>query len=161
MRAFAAPALHLLLFSALATSAPVLAHDFAAGPLKIGHPWTRATPPGAGVAGGYLSIENTGTTPDRLIGAVISIAGRTEIHEMAMRDGIMRMRELSQGIEIRPGEKVELKPGSFHLMWIDLTQPLATGIIVTGALRFEKAGLLPVDFVVEAIGTPSSGHQGR
>jgi periplasmic copper chaperone A len=150
-----------LVASSVTFSVRVSAHDFAIGTLKIGHPWARATPPGAKVAGGYLVIENTGATPDRLIGATVAIAGRVEIHEMAVTDGIMRMRELPQGIEIRPGGKVDMRPGSFHLMWIDLTQALKKGDMVQGTLRFAKAGEVAVVFDVDAVGAPTPGHQGH
>ena len=142
-------------------AAPALAHDYAAGPLKIGHPWARATPPGAKVAGGYLSVENTGAALDRLLGATVSIAGRVEIHDMAVTDGVMRMRELPQGIEIKPGERIELKPGSLHLMWIDLKQLPKKGETVAGTLRFERAGELAIEFAVDAIGAASPNHQGH
>ena len=87
------------------------AHDYKVGALEIGHPWTRATPKGATVAGGYLKITNKGTAPDRLTGASFTAAPRVEIHEMAMSDGMMRMRPLRAGLEIKPGETVEFKPG--------------------------------------------------
>src|SRR5262245_45104528 len=100
------------------------AHEYNLGPLKIGHPWARATPKGAAVAGGYLKITNTGTTSDRLIGGTAAFAGRFEIHEMSEQGGVMKMRHLPNGIEIKPGETVEFKPGSFHVMFMDLKQPL-------------------------------------
>ncbi len=147
-----------MLIAAFFAAAPALAHDFAVESLKIIHPWARATPPGAKVAGGYLLVENTGTAPDRLLGASVSIAGRVEIHDMAVTDGVMRMRELPQGVEIKPGERIELKPGSLHLMWVDLKQPPKKGETVAGTLRFEKAGELAVEFQVDAIGAMSPNH---
>lgn len=129
-----------------------LAHDFTVGPLKIGHPWTRATPAGAKVAGGYLSIQNTGSTADRLTGGSSEIAGRIEVHEMGVKGGVMTMRPLEAGLEIKPGEKVELKPGGFHIMFLDLKRQLQQGERVKGTLTFEKAGTVEVEFAVDAVG---------
>ena len=134
------------------------AHEFKVGSLEIGHPWTRATPKGATVAGGYLKITNKGTAPDRLTAATFTIAPRVEIHEMAMKDGMMRMRPLAAGLEIKPGETVEFKPGSYHIMFMNLKEPLEKGQRIKGTLTFEKAGPVDVEYVVEAVGAPASGR---
>jgi copper(I)-binding protein len=134
------------------------AHDYTLGPLKIDHPWMRATPKGAAVAGGYLKITNAGSAPDRLIGGTTVVSGRFEIHEMATVDGVMKMRPLPAGLEIKPGETVELKPGSFHLMFTQLKQPVVQGKRVKGTLVFEKAGTIEVEYAVEAIGGAPGGH---
>lgn len=133
------------------------AHDYKVGPLVIEHPWSRATPRGANVAGGYLKISNTGTTPDRLIGGTAATAKRFEIHEMSMTDGVMRMRELKNGVEIPAGATVELKPGSYHVMMMDLSKPFTKGDRVKASLTFEKAGKVDIEFTVEAIGGAPPG----
>ncbi|MGO4406542.1 copper chaperone PCu(A)C [Bosea sp. RAF48] len=136
----------------LALSASIAAaHEFKAGPLKIGHPWSRATPAGAKVGGGYLSIENTGTTPDRLVSVSVPFAARAEVHEMAVKDGIMTMRPLEQGVEVPAGAKVEFKPGGYHIMFMELKQPLKQGEMMKGTLTFEKAGTVDVEFKVDSI----------
>ena len=132
------------------------AHDYKVGSLEIGHPWTRATPKGATVAGGYLKITNKGQTADRLTAATAAFAPRVEIHEMAMKDGMMRMRPLSAGLEIKPGETVEFKPGSYHIMFMNLKEPLEKGQRIKGTLTFEKAGPVEVEYVVESVGAPAS-----
>lgn len=143
---------HSLAAVALALSATVaFAHGYQAGPLKIGHPWSRATPAGAKVGGGYLSIENTGSTSDRLVSISVPFAGRAEIHEMAMKDGIMTMRPLEKGVEVLPGAKVEFKPGGYHIMFMDLKQQLKQGESMKGTLTFEKAGSVDVEFKVDSI----------
>jgi copper(I)-binding protein len=139
---------------------PAFAHGYKLGPLEIGHPWTRATPKGASVAGGYLKITNSGSAPDRLIGGTATFAGRFEIHEMRMSGGVMQMRALPRGIEVKPGETVELKPGSFHLMFMGLKHPLEQGQRVKGSLVFEKAGMIEVEYVVEALGGEPA-HRGH
>ncbi|MGL5137515.1 MAG: copper chaperone PCu(A)C [Beijerinckiaceae bacterium] len=143
--------------TALAFVAPVRAHEYTHGDLSIGHPWTRATPPSAKVAGGYLTVTNNGKQPDRLLSASFTLSNITEVHEMAVEKGVMRMRELPKGIEIKPGEKLTLAPGGYHLMFIDLKQGLKEGGSARGVLVFEHAGRVEVDFKVESIGK-QDGH---
>ena len=125
---------------------------FKLGDLTVTSPWTRATPGGAKIAGGYLKIANNGTSADRFTGAKSDAADRVEIHEMSMSDGVMKMRPLPNGVEIKPGETVELKSGGYHLMFMDLKQPLKQGDTLKATLQFEKAGALDVDFNVNALG---------
>jgi copper(I)-binding protein len=131
---------------------------FKLGDLTVTSPWTRATPGGAKIAGGYLKITNNGTTPDRFVGAKSDASDRVEIHEMSMSDGVMKMRPLPNGLEIKPGETVELKSGGYHLMFMDLRQPLKQGDSVKAKLQFEKAGSLDVDFNVNALGASAPQH---
>lgn len=139
-------------------TAPAFAQDVMVGTLKISTPWSRATPKGASVGGGYFKITNTGTTVDRLIGGTSDAAPRFEIHEMAVVDGIMKMRELPKGIEIKPGETVEFKPGGYHVMFVGLNKQLAQGQQVKATLQFEKAGKVDVAFKIEGIGAQTGGH---
>ena len=135
------------------------AHDYKAGSIEIKHPWARATPKGAAVAGGYLTIVNTGAAADRLVGGSSPAAGKFEIHEMKMEQGVMKMRPLDQGLEIKPGATVELKPGSYHLMFLQLKAPFEQGQRVKGTLVFEKAGTVEVEYAVEAVGaSPKMEH---
>jgi copper(I)-binding protein len=153
-----------ILFAALlALGAPAaLAHEYKAGSLEIKHPWARATPKGAAVAGGYMTIINKGTTADRLTGGSTAVAGKFEIHEMKIEQGVMKMRPLPQGLEIKPGATVELKPGSYHLMFLQLKAPFEQGKRVKGTLTFEKAGTVEVEYAVEAIGgAPAADHGGH
>lgn len=158
-----------LLFRAAAAAlmlagSAAFAHDYKAGPLAITHPWSRATPPGAKVGGGYLAIENTGQEADRLVSVSAPFAGRSEMHEMAVTNGVMTMRPLDQGVVLPPGGKVEFKPGGYHIMFMELKQPLKQGEMVKGTLAFEKAGSIEVEFKVEAVGargTDHGAHQGH
>jgi hypothetical protein len=149
-------------FALAFTPLAAAAQSFKAGDLQIDKPWSRATPKGAKVAGGYLKITNAGQTADRLIGGATEVSGRFEIHEMRMDTGVMVMREVKGGLEIKPGATVELKPGGLHLMFMDLKRQLAKGERVKGSLQFEKAGKVDVEFAVEAIGGPASHeHKGH
>ncbi len=146
----------LLLAAALALAASTtLAHDYKAGTITINHPWTRATPQGASVGAGYFSLTNTGTTPDRLLAATAAAAEQVELHQMSMVDGVMRMRPVKDGILLAPGQTVEFKSNAFHLMMIDLKQPLQQGQRIKGTLTFEKVGTVEIEFVVEGIGGPA------
>jgi copper(I)-binding protein len=122
------------------------------GDLVVTAPWSRATPGGAKIAGGYLKITNNGTSVDRLLGTTVDFADHVEIHEMSMADGVMKMRPLTNGLEINPGQTVELKPGGFHMMFVDLKQPLKRGDTRQATLKFEKAGSLNVSVRVYAVG---------
>lgn len=136
------------------------ARTYKAGPLVIEAPWTRATPGGVQVAGGYLKITNTGGQPDRLVGGSLAPATTVEVHEMATSDGVMRMRRLEKGLEIGPGQSVELRPGGYHLMFLGLREGLKEGQVVKGSLVFERAGTVEVEFRVAPIGAQSgSGHK--
>jgi copper(I)-binding protein len=138
---------------ALATTVAA-AQEFKAGSIEIDNPWSRATPRGAKVAAGYLVIKNNGTDPDRLVGGTSPAAGKVEVHEMSMDKGVMKMRPVSGGLEIKPGETVELKPGAFHLMILDLKQQIESGKPFKASLNFEKAGPVEIQFNVVAPGAP-------
>ncbi|KQZ33325.1 hypothetical protein ASD50_00575 [Mesorhizobium sp. Root552] len=129
------------------------AHEFKVGDLEIEHPWSRATPAGAKVAGGYLIITNTGGEPDRLVSIVSEISEKAEVHEMAVKDGVMTMRRVEGGVEIPAGGKAELSPGAYHLMFMGLKQQPKEGESFSATLTFEKAGSIDVKFSVEAIGS--------
>ncbi len=158
----AAAAAFLLALSLLTLTTAVIAqHGTNAGALVIEAPWTRATPGGAKVAGGFLKITNTGRTPDRLIGGTLPPAASVEVHEMSMSDGIMKMRRLEKGLEIAPGASIELKPGSYHMMFMGLSEGLTAGGTIRGTLVFEKAGTIGVEYRIAPIGSqpaPKHGH---
>jgi uncharacterized protein YcnI len=153
--ALASPAPGVMLLPAAQKTA---ASTYKLGALVIEAPWARATPVGAQVAGGYLKITNTGSTPDRLIGGSFAGAHAVEIHEMATADSVMKMRELDSGLEIPGGKTVELKPGGYHLMLSGLREPLKEGGSVKGRLEFEKAGALDIELRIGAMGAQSLGH---
>jgi len=148
-------AFFMAMFVALAI-APAQAEDVTAGSVKISAPWIRATPKGAPVGGGYMTITNTGSVSEKLIGGTSDVSSRFEIHEMSMENGVMKMRPAA-GVEIKAGQTVELKPGGYHVMFVGLKEPLERGQHIKVTLHFEKAGNVPVDFVVEGIGAQTGG----
>jgi uncharacterized protein YcnI/copper(I)-binding protein len=134
--------------------------SYKVGALTIKAPWVRATPKGAAVAGGYMTITNNGKNADRLIGGTFPSAARLEVHEMSTEGGVMKMRMLPNGIEIKPGETVELKPGGLHVMFTELKDQVQTGTPVKGTLVFEKAGTIEVEYQVAPVGAPGPSGGG-
>ena len=146
-----------VLTASVLTAAPARAEDVKAGDLVITQAWSRATPGGAKTGGGYLTIENKGTASDRLIGGSADVAGKVEVHEMTMNNGVMTMRPADKGLAIEPGKTVKLAPGGFHLMLMDLKGPLKKGDKLPITLEFEKAGKVQVSFDVQAVGAQGPG----
>lgn len=144
----------------LLAATQALAHGYKIGDLEIAHPWSKATLPGAKVAGGYLVIKNNGATADRLVSVTGAISGKTEIHEMKVTDGIMTMRPVADGIEIPAGGEVKLEPGGYHIMFMELNGPAVEGVKFPGTLTFEKAGTVDVEFAVDKAGGDHSAHGG-
>ncbi|MFM9827877.1 MAG: copper chaperone PCu(A)C [Sphingomonas sp.] len=151
---------HILALTAAIIAAPLGAHDFTVGALKIGHPWSRETAPGQSAGGGFLTITNNGKQADRLISAASPAAEQVQIHTVSMTGGVMRMRELPGGLEIPAGATVTLKPGGYHIMLVGLKAPLKQGTMVPAELRFQRAGKISIQFKVEAIGYggPAGAH---
>jgi copper(I)-binding protein len=138
--------------------AVAFAHDYKLGALEISEPWTRATASTAPTAGGFLTITNKGTTPDRLVAVRSAAAAKVQVHEMKMDGNIMRMRALEHGLDIPAGGTVKLAPGGFHLMMMGLKRPLKKGTEVPVTLVFEKAGSIDIELDVEGMGATHPSH---
>ena len=147
------------LLSAIAGSA--FAHEYELGQLEIGHPWTRATAKGQPTAAGYLSVENKGSTDDRLISASAPFAEKTELHMMSMVNGVMKMRPVDGGIDLPAGKTVKLEPNGLHIMLIHPDKALVAGTRVPLHLTFEKAGGIDVQLAVEKPGFKMDDHAGH
>jgi copper(I)-binding protein len=139
------------LFAALVASVLLSTVGYAQD-VVVSHAWSRATPKGAQVAGGYLSIENHGGHPDRLLTATSAAAGKIEIHIMKLQGGVMTMRPVDDGLEVPPDGTVTLAPGGEHLMFIGLRAPIEEGMRLPVSLVFEHAGTIETTFDVESIG---------
>ena len=140
-----------------------LAHAFNVSSLELKHPWSAKAPPVAPVLGGYVTIVNTGSEADRLIGGSTPIAERLELHDSSLVDGVARMRPAKEGMEIPAGGTVVLQPGGAHIMFVNPKQRPAEGETFKATLQFETAGAVEVEFVVQArISAPAaevhSGH---
>jgi copper(I)-binding protein len=132
------------------------------GALSITDLWTRATPPQAPTAAGYLTIANSGSEPDRLIAASSPLAGKTELHQMELKDGVMTMRPVEGGVEIPAGGSVSLAPDGFHIMFMELKDSFKEGGKLPVTLTFEKAGSVDTFLHILAIGAKGpSADQGH
>lgn len=127
---------------------PAIAQEVTQGAITIGQPWTVATPPAARVGGAYATIINRGSAADRLIGGHSPAAGRVEIHLMRHQDGQMSMQPQPNGVEIAAGSTLELQPGGYHLMLLDLVAPLRAGEVLPVTLEFEHAGSVDLSFLI-------------
>ena len=133
------------------------AADYDVGSIHITQPWARATPKGASSGAGYLTVTNTGSAPDRLTCAGTDAAAQCQIHTMSMENGVMKMRPLEGGLEIKPGETVTLKPGGDHMMFVKLKHPLETGKTVEATLQFEKARMVKIEMPIVAMDAAAPG----
>ena len=136
---------------------PAQAADYDVGSMHISQPWSRATPKGAAAGAAYMTITNKGTAPDRVSCVSDDASAQCQIHSMTMEDGVMKMRPVEGGLGIKPGETVTLKPGSFHVMLLDLKHPLEQGQSVKATLKFDTAGTVDIEYPIAAIGAPVPG----
>jgi copper(I)-binding protein len=141
------------------SATPVQAADYDVGSIHISAPWARATPKGASSGAAYVTIANKGTVPDRVTCVSSDVSATCQIHAMAMDRGVMKMRPVEGGLEIKPGETVTLKPSGLHVMLMDLKHPLEQGKVIEATLQFEKAGTVKIEFLVAAIGAAAPGSQ--
>jgi copper(I)-binding protein len=136
---------------------PASAADYTVGSIHITDPWARATPKGASAGASYMTITNNGTAPDRVSCVSSDAAEQCQIHTMTMEDNVMKMRPVEGGLEIKPGETVRLRPGSLHMMLVELKHPLEAGQTTKATLKFDHAGTVDVDYPIAAIGAPAPG----
>jgi periplasmic copper chaperone A len=145
------------LLVALIAGAPATFAQGNEASIAIEQPWARATPAGALTGIVYMTLENKTNTADRLTGVSSDVAAQVQIHEMAVVDGIMQMRQVAGGLPIAAGGSVILKPGSYHVMLIGLKRPLVAGETLPLTLTFANAGNISVTVPVQAMGA-MQGH---
>ncbi len=119
-----------------------------AGEIEVTSAWTRATLPGAKVAGGFAVITNSGGTEDRLIAVSSPVAKKAELHTMKMVNDVMIMRPIEGGLPIPAGGSAELKPGGDHLMMMGLSAPLMEGHMVPVTMTFESGDEISLELMV-------------
>ncbi len=122
----------------------------AAPKIAIENPRVRPTAPGQTISGGYMTLINDGLTADRLLSVSASWAGMIQIHQSSMDSGVMRMREIPDGVLLPANSRIELKPRGMHLMIMQLSAPLEAGRSMPLRLQFEKAGMVDVTLRVES-----------
>jgi hypothetical protein len=150
-------ALAAFVFAPLFWSGAATAAEYQIGSLQITQPWARATPKGAASGAAYMTVKNTGAKPVRLSCVSSDSAAKCEIHEMSMTGGVMRMRPVEGGLEIKAGQTVTLQPGGFHMMLTGLKAPLQEGKMLEATLRTDGGGAAQVEFPIAAIGAPGPG----
>ena len=130
-----------------------------AGDITVQSAFARATPKGAQVGAGYLTIRNDGAAADRLTAVAVDFA-KAELHEMKASNGVRVMREVTGGLAIPAHSTVKLAPGGYHLMFVELKHPLIKGETVKATLTFAHTGSIAVDMPVLPIGAagPAGGH---
>ncbi len=105
--------------------------------VSVEAPWARATLEGMSMGGIFMNITNTGAD-DVLVGGSSPTSERVEIHTHINDKGVMRMRELENGLPLKKGETVPLKPGSYHVMLMGLKAPLTVGQTFPVTLKFKN-----------------------
>jgi periplasmic copper chaperone A len=142
--------LGLTLAAGLASTA--LAHHAGevvkAGDLLVSHAWTYEVAGMAHAADVYLTIENQGDAPDRLIAASVDFAKEVEIQAPVVQDGVLKTATV-QAVEIAPGQTLTFQPGGVHLVLQSVQRTFAHGQHFELALTFEKAGTVAVAVEVE------------
>lgn len=139
-------------------AAPASGGEYRFDSLRIDHPIARATPPGAKTGAVYFTVDNGSNSIERLLHASTPIAGGVALHQMAIENGVMRMRAIPS-VEINPGGRLELKPDGYHLMLIDLKQPLKVGETFPLMLTFQRTGTVRTVVTVEEMGaSPARSH---
>ncbi|MCV3735594.1 copper chaperone PCu(A)C (plasmid) [Rhizobium sp. TRM96647] len=157
-----------ILSAALLLLAPLLlaptfgaARDYKAGSIEILQPVAKATMPGQPVGGGFFTLVNHGAEPDRLVSITSPVSGEMQMHEMSLQDDVMQMRKLPDGIPVPPGATVRLETGGMHVMFMRIAAPFREGESIPATLTFEKAGVVEVEFEVEAFRSGSAAGAGH
>jgi len=119
--------------------------------VEVTDAWSRATPPGAKVAAGYLVMQNKAAAADKLIGASSPLAARVEPHVTEKQGDVLRMREV-KGYDVPAKGSFELKPSGAHLMLVDIKRPFKAGEKIPLVLRFQNAGEIKTELEVRALG---------
>ncbi|MFC3873786.1 copper chaperone PCu(A)C [Neisseria musculi] len=110
-----------------------------AADITVEQPWARATVEGMTMGGAFMNITNNTGKNDFLIGGSSAVADKVEVHTHVNDNGVMRMREVAGGIPLKAGQTTELKPGSYHIMFMGLKKQLKLGDKVEVTLKFKRA----------------------
>ncbi|PWE32025.1 copper-binding protein [Maritimibacter sp. 55A14] len=129
-----------------------------AGDIAISDAYARAATPTAKTGAAFMTIANSGSEPDRLIGVTTEAAAKAELHTHTQTsDGMMQMRAVEDGFAIPAGGMHMLARGGDHVMLMGLTAPLRHGDEIEMKLRFEKAGDIAVTIPVDLERMPEHG----
>jgi len=127
--------------------------------VRVTDPWVRSTVAGQTVAGAFMKLESP--VAESLVGASSPAAAKVELHRTIMEGTVAKMRPVGR-IDLSPGKTVELKPGGYHIMLVDIVKPLAKGDTVPLRLEFERLGkpkeTVDVKAVVKDVMAPMSSQ---
>jgi copper(I)-binding protein len=140
---------------ALGLAAPAEAQSGNAQSIEAVNAWARATPLGAKNGAAYMKLVNHDASGDQLVGAASPVAGAAQLHVMSLDNGVMMMRP-APSIEVKAGETVALDPDGFHVMLLDLKQPLVQGHSFPLTLFFKNLGRLQVSVRIGGMGDMSA-----
>ena len=146
-----------LSLSLMALGSLAAAHEQKVGDIVLHHAWSLAYPAGAKSVAVFVTIENTGDTPDQLLSVASDVAAMTEVHEMSMANDIMTMKPAGI-LDIPAHGKVELKPHGLHIMLMGLKQRFAEGDTFAVTLTFAKAGTVVLQVVVDKVDAMGAHH---
>lgn len=125
------------LMSSIALAAAAFAGAAHAVAIEVDNAWVRPTVKGQQATGAFMTL--TAKEDARLVGVSSPVAGVSQVHEMTMAAGIMKMGEIKGGLELPAGKPVALKSGGYHLMLMDLKSTLINGTNVPLTLVFKDA----------------------
>jgi len=146
----------LLSIALMAFAASIQAQDAKVGSIKIENAYVRATAPGQPAAGAFMKIDNSGAA-DQLLSASSPAAGEVQLHQMLMEGNVMKMGQVKD-IAVPANGSVDLKPGGYHIMLMNIKAPLKAGETVPVKLKFAKAGEVEVKLPVNAVGSGMNMH---
>ncbi|WP_245835236.1 copper chaperone PCu(A)C [Thalassospira mesophila] len=115
-----------------------------AGDITISDAWAKESIGRVPNGAAFFIIHNAGAA-DKIVGATSDLADRTELHTHIMENNVMKMRRVEGGVDVPASGELAFKPGSYHVMFLDLHTPLKAGQHIPLTLQFEKAGDVPVD----------------
>ena len=140
---------------ALAAAAALVIATPAAAQVTVTDPWVRGTVPGQMATGAFMQLKSAADA--RLVEARSPVAGVVEIHEMTLENNVMRMRAVP-ALSLPAGRSVELKPGGYHVMLMDLKQQMKEGEVVPVTLVVETAGKRETVEVKAAVRAPTASN---
>jgi len=140
----------------MALAGSIQAQEAKVGSIKIENAYVRATAPGQPAAGAFMKIDNSGAA-DQLVSASSPAAGEVQLHQMSMEGNVMKMGQVKD-IAVPANGSVDLKPGGYHIMLMNIKAPLKAGETVPVKLKFAKAGEVEVKLPVNAVGSGMNMH---
>ena len=148
---------------ALILAATLLAQPVLSKGVQATNAYARAVVSGVQQSGAFVTLKNTDATPNVLIGASVkpNIATRTELHTHVNDNGVMRMVEVKDGIPLPANQVVELKPGSYHIMFFDLKTTFSAGKKFPLTLKFKDGSSTTVNVTVKEMQAMQHNHAGH